>query len=165
MSHMLSEFVVLFFLKGCIALNQGDCPMMLCRIKIPLTGHCIKRSIHLIQQILNDRRIVEKTVNVSTYAMVSLQDGLICIADALMNLIALTRLTFKLEGYLPGGLLVGHGRMDRQQPETWQAGDGALNAIGVADRLSQHLIATANAYHHFPVAMSTLNGLSTTVSA
>ena len=51
-------------------------------------------------------------MNIGADTMGGLQDGLVCITNALMNLIALTRLTFELEGNLSGGFLRGYGCMD-----------------------------------------------------
>ena len=104
-------------------------------------------------------------MNVGADAMIGLQNRLVGIADALMNLIALTCLTFELEGNLLGSLLMGHDCMDRQKAETWQAGDNTLNAVGVADGLSQHLIAATDANNRLSVAMGTDDGLRTAVAA
>ena len=104
-------------------------------------------------------------MNVGADAMIGLQNGLVGIADALMNLVALARLALELESDLLGGLLRGHGCMDRQQAKAWQAGDRTLNAVGIADGLSQHLIAATDADNRFSVAVGSLDGLRTTVTA
>ena len=52
-------------------------------------------------------------MNVGADAMIGLQNGLVSIADALMNLVALTHMAFESEGDLLSGLLMSHGRMDR----------------------------------------------------
>ena len=75
-------------------------------------------------------------MNIGSYAVVSLQNGLVSIAHALMNLITLTGLSLKLEGDLSCGLLWCHRGLNRQQPETRQTGDSTLDAIGVIDHLS-----------------------------
>ena len=119
---MLGEFVVLLLLE--IRVVDGGSQLSGGRFPYPA------------KQVLDDRLIVEETMNIGADAVVGLQNGLVRIADALMNLVALTLLTFELEGYLLGGFLMSHGRMDRQQAKTGQAGNGTLDAVGVADGLS-----------------------------
>ena len=67
----------------------------------------------LLEQMLDDWHIVEETVDIGANAMTSLHDRLVGIADTLMNLVALTRLTFKLESDLPSSLLRCHGGVNR----------------------------------------------------
>ena len=55
--------------------------------------------------------------------------------------------------------------MDRQQAKTGQAGNGTLDAVGVADGLSQHLIAATDSYNSLSVTMGSLDGLRTTIAA
>ena len=95
LAHMLSKLVVLLFLKVGIALYRSSA------------------NGFFFQQIFGDGCIVEKTVDIGADAMVGLKDGFLCITDALMNLVALTRMTFELEGNLLGGLLGRHGSVDR----------------------------------------------------
>ena len=64
--------------------------------------------------MLNDGGIIEEAVNVCAYAMVCLENGVIGIADTLMNLVALTLLTIELERHLTSGLLLRHRGVDRQ---------------------------------------------------
>ena len=78
-------------------------------------------------------------------AMVGLQDSLSSITDALMNLIALTLVTFEQKRYLLSGLLRRHRGMNGQQAKTWQTRDTALDAIWVFNRLTQHLITATDA--------------------
>ena len=80
---MLSESVVLLLLK----IRIVDCGSQFYTFHFSF----------FTQQVFYDRSIVEETMNVGAYAVVSLQNGLVCIANALMNLVALTRLTFELE--------------------------------------------------------------------
>ena len=82
-----------------------------------------------------------------------------------MNLIALTRLAVKAECDLPRGLVCRHRRVDGEKAEAGQAGDRTLDAVGIADHLSQHLIAAADADDGASVAMSADDGLRTTVAA
>ena len=88
------------------------------------------------QQVLNDGCIVKEAVNVGADAMISLEDGLVSIADTLMNLLALTLLTIELERHLTGGLLLCHRGVDGQQAQTRQTTDATLDAFGVVDSLS-----------------------------
>ena len=104
-------------------------------------------------------------MNIGTDAMVGFQNGLVGIADALMYLVALTRLSVELEGNLTSSLLGSHRGVDGQQTETRQGRNVALDAIGVVDGLSQHLITTTNADDGLAIAMGTLDGLRTTVAA
>ncbi len=104
-------------------------------------------------------------MNVGADAVVCLQDGLVGIADTLMDFIPLTFLPFELERHLTGGLLRSHRGMDGQQSKTRQTLDVTLNAIRVFDGLSQHLITSTDAYHHLAITMSTLDGLRTTVTS
>ena len=119
----------------------------------------------LAEQVFNDGSIVEEAVDVGANAVVGLQDGLVGIADPLVNLVALALLTIELECHLLGGLLLRHRGVDRQQTQARQTGDGALDAFGVVDRLSQHLIATTDSDDLLAIAVSTQNGLCTTVAA
>ena len=104
-------------------------------------------------------------MDIGTDTMVGLHDGLVGIADTLVNLVAIALLIFELESDLLGGLFCSHGCMDGQQTETWEAGNGALYAIGVANGLAKHLIAAADAHNSMAVAMGTYDGLSTAVSS
>ena len=54
--------------------------------------------------------------------------------------------------------------MNGQQTKTRQAGDAAFDAVGVFYRLTQHLVAAADAHHHLSVAMGPLDGLCATVT-
>ena len=90
----------------------------------------------VLQQEIDNCGIVEKTMDIGTDAMVCLKDGLICVADALMYLVAPTLLTIELEGHLTGHLLSSDGSMDGQQAETWQIRDTSLDAVRVFNRLS-----------------------------
>ena len=67
----------------------------------------------ILEYMLNDWCVVKEAVDIGSYAVVSLQNGLVSIADALMYLVALTHLTFELESDLLSGLLMSHGGMDR----------------------------------------------------
>ena len=96
--------------------------------------------------------------------MVGLQDSLNSIADTLMNLVALTLVTFEHKRHLFGGLLRCHCGMNRQQTKTWQTRDTAFDAIRIFNRLTQHLISATDANHHFSIAMRTLDGLCTTIT-
>ena len=96
--------------------------------------------------------------------MIGLEDDLIGIADALMNLIALTCLSVELERDLLRGLVSSHGGVDRQQTESWQMLDVAFDTFRVVDGLTQHLIASADADDHLSVTMGTLNSLRTSVA-
>ena len=89
-----------------------------------------------LQQIVDNGCIIEESVNISPDAMVFLQDGLAGIADTLMNLVTLTRLSFELEGDLTGSLLWSHCGMNGQKSKTRQAGYRALDAIRVFYRLT-----------------------------
>ena len=104
-------------------------------------------------------------MNVGSNAMVSLHNGLIRIADALVYLIALTLLTFKLETNLLGGFCLAHRRVNRQQPQSRQTGYVALNALWVFNALSQHLVTATDSYYHLSFTMGTLDGLCASVSA
>ena len=115
------------------------------------------------QQMINHWGIVKETMNVGTYTMIRLQDGFVCIAHTLMNLIALTRLSIELESYLTCGLLCGHRGMDRQNAKSRQTRNAPFDTIRIIHRLSQHLIATTNANNHFSLSMGTLYRLGTTI--
>ena len=118
----------------------------------------------LAQNMINHGGIVEEAVDVGADAMAGLQDGLIGIADTLMNLIALTCLSVELERDLLRGLVSSHGGVDRQQTESRQMLDVAFDTFRVVDGLTQHLIASADADDHLPVAMGTLDSLRTSVA-
>ena len=62
--------------------------------------------------------------------MVPEKNRLIGVAHSLMDLVTLTGLPVKLERDLFRRLLSGYRRMDRQQSETWQSRDTALETIG-----------------------------------
>ena len=64
------------------------------------------------QQVLNDRRVVEESVNVGADAMVSLEDSLVSIADTLMNLVALTCLAIELKSDLLSSFFCRHRGVD-----------------------------------------------------
>ena len=81
-----------------------------------------------------------------------------------MNLVTLTRLTIEDEGDLTGCLFRGDSGVYGQQSKTRQCGYATLQAIGVADRLPQHLIATADAHDKSALAMSAHDGLRTTIA-
>ena len=149
LAHVGSEFVVLLFLEVGIALGalRG------------LLSHMFA------QYVFDDRGIVEEAVDIGADAMVGLQDGLAGVADALVDLVALTCLTFELERDLPGGFACSHGGMDRQQTESWQMLDVAFDAFWVIDGLTQHLVTSADADDHLAVTMGTLDGLRTSVAA
>ena len=139
--------VVLLFLKVGIALYRSS-----------VNGF-------FFHQIFDDGCIVEKTMDIGADAMISLENYLIGIAHALVYLVTLTLLPLKLEGDLTSGFLLRHRGVDRQQSEARQTLDAALDAIGVFDSLSQHLIAATDAYHHLSVSMSPEDSLCTTVAS
>ena len=112
-----------------------------------------------------DGGVVEETVDIRPDAMVGLHDGLVGVADALMYLIALACLPIELEADLPRGLLGRHRSADGQESKSWQTADAALDALWVVDRLPQHLIASADAYHHLPFAVGADDGLCTAVAS
>ena len=87
LADMLCELVVLMFLKVWIALYRNGVNGL------------------VFEQVLNDRRVIKEAVDVGADTMVCLHDGLIGIAHALVNLVALTCLAFELEGDLSRGLL------------------------------------------------------------
>ena len=149
LAHVGSEFVVLLFFEVGIALGA-------------LWGLLIHM---LAQYVFDDGGIVEEAVYIGADAMVGLQDGLAGVADALVDLVALTCLTFELKCDLPGGFASSHGGMDRQQTESWQMLDVALDTFWVVDGLAQHLVTSADADDHLAVTMGTLDGLRTSVSA
>ena len=117
------------------------------------------------QNVLYDGLIIQEAVDISADAMVSLQNGFAGIAHTLVNLVSLTCLTLKLEGDLTSGFLLRHRGVDRQQAEARQTFDAALDALWVFDGLSQHLIATTDAYHHLSVSMGPQDGLCTAVTS
>ena len=118
----------------------------------------------LAQYVFYDGGIVEETVNIGADTMVGLQDGLVGIADALVNLVALTCLPIKLERDLLGGFLCSHGGVDGQQTESWQMLDVTLDAFRVVNGLTQHLITSTDADDHLSVTMGTLDGLCASVA-
>ena len=86
--------------------------LLIFKIGITLGAQRGTLSHMLAQHVLNDRRVVEESVNVGADAMVSLEDSLVSIADTLMNLVAAALLSIELEGDLASGLLCCDGRMD-----------------------------------------------------
>ncbi len=79
-SYVVSQFVILFVLES---LQITWTVLMISRFA------SITRTVPMIlQQMLDNRCIIEKTVNVGADAMVCLQYSLIGIADTLMNLVA-----------------------------------------------------------------------------
>ena len=148
LAHMVSKFVILFLFKVGIALHFAFCIF----------------NFEFLQNMFYDGGIVEEAVDVCSNAMVGLHDGLVGVADALMYLIALACLSVELEADLPRGLLGRHRSADGQESKSWQAADATLNAIGVVDRLPQHLVASADPYYHLPIAMGADNGLGSTVA-
>ena len=149
LAHMVSKFVVLFLFKVGIALHFAFCIF----------------NFEFLQNMFYDGGIVEEAVDVCPDAMVGLHDGLVGVADSLMYLIALACLPIELEADLPRGLLGRHRGADGQESKSWQTADATLNALGVVDRLPQHLIASADAYHHLTVAMGADDGLCTAVAS
>ena len=107
LADVSSQFVVLFVLEG---LQIMGTVLMTSRFA------SITRTIPVIlQQVFYDGRIIKEPVDVGADAVVSLQDGLVGIADTLMNLVTLTRLTIKIERHLTRGLLGRHRSVDGQE--------------------------------------------------
>ena len=92
------------------------------------------------------------------------EDGLTGITDALMDLVALTGMTIELEAHLTGGLLRSYRGVDGEESQARQTGDGTFQTVGVFNHLTQHLVASTDAYHHLSFTVSVLDGLSTTVT-
>ena len=118
LSYMVSQLVILFLLE----------------VGKTLYWTCSRSLIP--EQIFDDGRIVEEAVDIGADAMIGLEDGLVSIADTLMDLIALAWLTIELEGDLAGGLLGIHRSVDGQNSKTWQTRNIAFNPFRVFDDLS-----------------------------
>ena len=98
LADVSSQFVVLFVLEGFLTFSDW-----------------LLAFSDWLQQVFDDGPIIKETVNVGANTMIILQDGLIGIADTLMNLVTLTRLTIKIERHLTRGLLGCHRCIDGQE--------------------------------------------------
>lgn len=94
LTDMGGEAVVLLFLKGGVAFDGRN-------------GGCF-----VLEEVVDDRRVVKETMDVGAYAMVSLKDGLVGVADALVNFITLALMAVELEGHLTRGLFRCHCGMN-----------------------------------------------------
>ena len=91
--------------------------------------------------------VVKQAVNVGADAVISLEDLFVRVAYALVDFVAVALVAAEGEGHLPCGLGGGDGGVDGQQAESSLGGGCALQSVGVADGLSQHLVAAADAHH------------------
>ena len=113
----------------------------------------------VFKNVVDDRRIIQETVNVSANTVV-LNDNLLGSGTfSLMYLIAVAFLSLEKKLHLLCGLFLGHGGCHFQKTKTWHFRYISFYGVRVGNGLAEHLETTANADYRRAFAMSTKNGL------